>query len=39
MDPLTVARLVGTSLEMIQKHYGHLVHSAARDKLASLSFL
>lgn len=39
MDPLTVARLVGTSLEMIQKHYGHLVHSAAREKLAALSFL
>lgn len=39
MDPLTVARLVGTSLEMIQKHYGHLVHSAARDKLAALAFL
>ncbi len=37
--PLTVARFVGSSLEMIQKHYGHLVRNAARDKLAALSFL
>ncbi|WP_323162821.1 integrase [Stenotrophomonas maltophilia] len=39
MDPLTVARLVGTSLDMIQKHYGHLVRGAARDKLAALAFI
>lgn len=39
MDPLTVARLVGTSIEMIQKHYGHLVDAAARDKLAAISFV
>lgn len=39
MDLLTVARLTGTSLEMISKTYGHLVHGAARDKLASLSFV
>lgn len=39
MDLLTVAKLAGTSLAMIEKHYGHLVHGAARDKLASLRFL
>lgn len=39
MDLLTVAKLVGTSLAMIEKHYGHLVHGAARDKLARLEFL
>lgn len=32
MDLLTVAKLTGTSLEMISKTYGHLVHDAARDK-------
>lgn len=39
MDLLTVAKLAGTSLAMIEKHYGHLVHGAARDKLAAVSFL
>lgn len=39
MDLLTVARLTGTSLAMIESHYGHLVHGAARDKLAQVSFL
>ncbi|UNK57168.1 tyrosine-type recombinase/integrase [Pseudoxanthomonas daejeonensis] len=39
LDPVTVARLTGTSLEMISKHYGHLAQDAARDKLASLAFL
>lgn len=39
MDLLTVAKLVGTSLTMIEKHYGHLVHSAAREKLAALDFV
>lgn len=38
MDLLTVAKLVGTSLLMIEKTYGHLVQGAARDKLASLEF-
>lgn len=36
MDPVTVARLTGTSLEMISKTYGHLVHDVAREKLAAL---
>lgn len=39
MDPVTVARLTGTSLEMISKTYGHLVHNAARDKLAAIEFV
>ena len=39
MDLLTVAKLVGTSLQMIEKHYGHLVRDAARDKLAQLEFV
>lgn len=39
LDLLTVARLAGTSLAMIEKHYGHLVQSAARDKLAKVEFL
>lgn len=38
MDLLTVAKLTGTSLTMIEKHYGHLVFSAAREKLVSLEF-
>jgi integrase len=33
---LDVARLVGTSVMMIEKHYGHLVHSIARERLAKV---
>jgi integrase len=36
-DPLTVARLSGTSLQMIQKHYGHLIDDRAREALARVS--
>ena len=39
MNTLDVARLVGTSLTMIEKHYGHLVASAARDRLAKVELL
>jgi integrase len=39
MDLLTVAKLAGTSLAMIEKHYGHLVQGVARDKLATVNFL
>lgn len=39
MDIITVSRLVGTSMLMIDKHYGHLVQDAARDKLAALEFV
>jgi integrase len=36
---LDVARLVGTSVQMIEKHYGHLVASAARERLAKVQLL
>jgi integrase len=36
MSTLDVARLVGTSVTMIEKHYGHLVASAARERLAKV---
>jgi integrase len=39
MATLDVARLVGTSVAMIDKHYGHLVHSAARERLARVKIL
>jgi integrase len=39
MTTLDVARLVGTSVMMIEKHYGHLVASAARERLAKVNLL
>lgn len=39
MDLVTVARLTGTSLEMIEKTYGHLVQGVAREKLQGIKFL
>lgn len=39
MTTLDVARLVGTSVMMIEKHYGHLIASAARDRLAKVELL
>jgi len=39
MATLTVARIVGTSLQMIEKHYGHLVDQKAREQLAAIAFL
>lgn len=39
MATLDVARLVGTSIGMIEKHYGHLVASAARERLALVRLL
>lgn len=39
MDLLTVCKLVGTSLLMIEKTYGHLVQGVARERLAQVSFL
>jgi integrase len=36
---LDVARLTGTSLQMIQSHYGHLVASSARELLAGVELL
>lgn len=39
MSTLDVARLTGTSLMMIEKHYGHLVDAAARERLAAVRIL
>lgn len=36
---LEVARLAGTSVAMIEKHYGHLVADAARKRLAKVAML
>ena len=38
MDIHTVAKLCGTSVAMIEKHYGKLLHSDARDKLNRIAF-
>ncbi len=37
LDTLTVAQLSGTSLVMIEKHYGHLLRDHAAKALASLA--
>ncbi len=37
MDSLTVARMAGTSLAMIEKHYGHLLHDHAAQAMAGLA--
>jgi integrase len=37
MDSLTVARMAGTSLAMIEKHYGHLLHDHAAKAMAALA--
>lgn len=39
MTTLDVARMCGTSVVMIEKHYGHLVASAARERLAAVTML
>jgi integrase len=39
MATLDVARLAGTSIGMIEKHYGHLVASAARERLGQVRLL
>jgi integrase len=39
LSTLDVCRLVGTSLQMIEKHYGHLVMNAARERLAKVALL
>jgi integrase len=39
MTTLDVARLCGTSVGMIEKHYGHLVASSARARLAAVTML
>lgn len=37
LDTLTVAQLAGTSVLMIEKHYGHLTQEQARKALALLA--
>ena len=37
LDIMTVARLSGTSLAMIEKHYAHLLQSHAAKGLAGLA--
>lgn len=39
MTPLEVARIVGTSLAMIDRHYGQFAQTAAREKLARIRFV
>jgi integrase len=39
MATLDVARITGTSLAMIEKHYGHLVMKAVRERLAAVNLL
>ena len=36
-DPLTVSKIAGTSMAMIDKTYGHLVREHARDALQVLA--
>jgi site-specific recombinase XerD len=37
MSTLDVARICGTSVVMIERHYGHLVTDAARERLARVA--
>jgi site-specific recombinase XerD len=37
LDLLTIAQLSGTSVAMIEKHYGHLQADRAADALAKLA--
>lgn len=37
LDTMTVSQLSGTSIAMIEKHYGHLLHGHAASALASLT--
>jgi hypothetical protein len=39
MSTLDVARISGTSLAMIERHYGHLVMHAARERLERVNLL
>jgi integrase len=39
MSTLEVSKLAGTSLPMIEKHYGHLAVEAARERLAQITLL
>jgi integrase len=39
LSTLEVSKMVGTSLTMIEKHYGHLVTDTARERLAKVALL
>ena len=39
VSTLEVSKIVGTSLTMIEKHYGHLVHDTARERLAKVQMV
>ena len=39
IDPLSVARLAGTSIAMIQNHYGHLIKDKVATQLASVKMI
>ena len=39
LSTLEVSKMVGTSLTMIEKHYGHLVADTARERLAKVALL
>jgi hypothetical protein len=39
IDSFEVARMPGTSTEMIDKHYGHLRHDWMRAKLDAISII
>jgi integrase len=39
MNAFDVSKLTGTSLKMIEEHYGHLVAGAARARLATIKIL
>jgi hypothetical protein len=36
LSTLEVARITGTSVQMIEKHYGHLVSNRAREKMNAI---
>src|SRR5699024_9083300 len=36
IDSLTVAKMAGTSIAMIEKHYGHLLHPHAANAMQAL---
>jgi len=39
IDPMTVARIAGTSVNMIQRHYGHLMRDAVVAKLGKIKMM
>ena len=39
MGPFEVAKMAGTSVKMIDDHYGHLVHAQSRGRLAKVHLL